>query len=219
MADAADQAGRAFRRVGLDGDERYPHLPYPGLDQGLEGVGVVAQHHGFQRHFPGDCSEAAGGIRDLKPGSSRDHPAADGLQGSLMRRKMRQGTHAPVADHHLRLTRQNRLDKFLNILGAVLVIGVGVDNHIRAQPQAGIQAVGESLGQAQVPAEVHNMVSTGLTCGFGGVIRAAIIHHQDLYAVKTCHRFRKLRQGLGEDLRFVVAWNLNDQFHWLLGSN
>ncbi len=78
--------------------------------------------------------------------------------------------------------------------------------------------MGEGLGQAQVPAEVHDMVRAGLTGGSGGVIRAAIIHHQNLNAVKSCHSFRKQRQGLGQDLSFVVAWDLDDQFHCLFGS-
>ena len=84
------------------------------------------------------------------------------------------------------------MDQLLNVLSPVLVVGIRVDDHICSQSEARIKATYKGLCQSQVAAEVNNMISSGLTCSFRGVICAAVINHQDLHAVKPIDGFGEL---------------------------
>ena len=68
----------------------------------------------------------------------------------------------PVADHHVGPPGEDRRDEARDLGGAVLVVGVGVDDHVGAQLQRGVEAGLEGGGEALVVGQPDEVVGAVL---------------------------------------------------------
>jgi hypothetical protein len=120
------------------------------------------------------------------------------------------------SDNYVCLAAQNRLEQSWNIIGAVLVVRIGVDDDICTQLKACVQSGAERVCEAAVLRKTDNMVDAVLTGNFRGPVGAAIIDDQPLDGANAGQSSRQRLQSDAERFCFVVTGNLNDQF-WLPG--
>ena len=66
---------------------------------------------------------------------------------------MRRVDDRPRADHQVRLAGEDRRGELRDVLGVVLVVGVGVDDHVGAGAQRRLDAGGERPREALVAPE------------------------------------------------------------------
>jgi hypothetical protein len=95
-----------------------------GLDQGFQGVGILAEDQGVQGGLPADGAKTAGSVGGAHAGGPGDDPAPQTLQETLHRREACQVCHSPVANHQVGFPGQDGLYQVLDILGEILVVGV-----------------------------------------------------------------------------------------------
>ncbi len=100
------------------------------------------------------------------------------LQLLFDRRKVSHIINRPGTDHHIRLSFQDRLDQFLNIGRAVLVIRICIDDYVRAVSKAPVQTGYESFRKPFVLSEAHDMMHAPFPCHFHRIIQAAVVHDQ-----------------------------------------
>lgn len=167
----------------------------------------------MQRHVAGHGPEAAGRIRDVQPGRPRYHMAAEHLQPPLQRREGLQRGHAAVADHQFGLAAQQRLHQQGDIGGVVLVIGVSIDDEVRAEPQAGLQPGGKGGRQPGVMRQPQHMIHLTVLRGLRGAVSAAVIDHQQLHLIDPVDAARQLHHRLRQRFGFVIAGDLDNEFH------
>ncbi len=100
---------------------------------------------------------------------------------------MGDGAHLPVADDHVGPPGQHGGDQIGDVVAGVLAIGVGVDDDVGPQPQAGVDAALEGAGQPQV-LRVADDVGDAVGCGhLGRAVAAAVVDDQRLDAVDPGH--------------------------------
>lgn len=91
----------------------------------------------------------------------------------------------PCADHHVGPVLKHRLSEQRYVGGYILVVGVGVDDDIGAEPQARVDAGHEGVGEAAIAGMAHDMVDAVRARHLGGVVGAAIVNNQPFDAVET----------------------------------
>ena len=64
-----------------------------------------------------------------------------------------------------------------------------------------------------MPLQSNDVMDSQLPRHLGCTVAAAVVHHQVLDLVHPCDRARQVAHRLGECGFFVVAGNLDDQFH------
>lgn len=119
----------------------------------------------------------------------------------------------PIADHELSLAIDDRRDQRADIVGVVLVVGIGIDDHVGPFGDRTCQAGHERVGKPHVHRQVDDVIDPRGDGAFDGAIAAAVVDDQPLDAIDAGKRARKLRQGLGDRVLLVVAGNLDDEFH------
>jgi len=72
---------------------------------------------------------------------------------------------------------EDRLHQQRNVGGFVLVVRIGVDNHVRAVSQAGVNAGHEGCSEPAVDGMAHYMVDAKLAREFRGAVGRAVVHH------------------------------------------
>ena len=95
----------------------------------------------------------------------------------------------------------------------VLVVGVGVDDHVRAQLQRRVEARLEALREPLVVREPHDVVDA---VGAGDLDRAvggAVVDDEPLDLVEALDLAREVGKRDRERLLLVEAGNLDDQLH------
>ncbi len=123
------------------------------------------------------------------------------------------GAHLPVADDHVGPPGQHRRDQVGDGIPGVLAVGVGVDDDVGPQPQAGVDARLEGAGQPQVLRVADDVVDTVGRGHFGRGVMAAVVDDQRLDAINARHAPRQVGQRPRQHLGFVVAGNLDNEFH------
>jgi hypothetical protein len=196
----------------VDGDD---HLPR--LDDRLQRVGELRDHLHLERGLAVVGTEAGRGVWHVGAGRAPDHGAAKALEALLAAREMVDRVGLAVADHHVGLARDDRSDQLGNVGAEVLVVGVGVDDHVGAELQAGIEAGLEGRGEPLVVGEADDVIDAVSPRHLDGVIGRAVVDHEplDLFHARdltgeVSERGRKLG-GL------VEAGNLNDELHRAAG--
>ena len=207
------QARGTFRRIGAHWHRNHPRTAVARLDDGFERVGVIRQDDGVQRHVAGHGPEAAGGIRHVQPGSARDHPAADHLQAAFERREGLQGSHPAVANDQFGLASQDGAYQKRDVGSIVLVVGIGVNDQIRPQPQAGLQPGSKGNCQPGMVRQAQHMVHPAGARSFRCSVRAAVIDHQKFDFVHPVDLARQLSHCLWQGFGLVITRDLNDKFH------
>ena len=121
--------------------------------------------------------------------------------------------HLAVADHHVGFAAQDGRDQVGDAVLRVLVVGIGVDDDISPQAQAGIQAGLEGGGQPLITGVTHHMVYAQCFGDFDGAVTAAVVYDQDFDLIDAGDMARDSGNGNGQGGFFVMARYLDNQFH------
>jgi hypothetical protein len=116
-------------------------------------------------------------------------------------------------DHEIGLAFQDRPDELLDVCAVVLVVGVRVDDDVRAALQARFEAEHEGLGEAAVVAEAHDVLHAVLAGHGDGFVPAAVVDDEHFDRIDARDRFWQIGQRDGQRLRLVEAGNLDDELH------
>ena len=120
------------------------------------------------------------------------------------------------ADDHIRLAIQNRTHQLFDVLAAVLVVCIGVDDNVRTQPQASVQTSHKATCQTLVPPERHDMVKSQFSRPLYRLVPAAVVDDQILNGIDAVNVTGQVIVRQFQCFLLIVTWYLNDQFHILL---
>jgi hypothetical protein len=120
---------------------------------------------------------------------------------------------AAVPDHHVGLASENRRDQARDLLAGVLVVGVGVDDDVGAETQAGVEPGHEAVREPLPAREAHDVIGTVLARHLRGAVRGAVVDDEHLDPLDSGHLARDPRERLGERRLLVEARDLDDQLH------
>ena len=123
---------------------------------------------------------------------------------------MLDGGNRARTDHEFRALLQNRAHQLGDIRRIVLVIRIGVQYHIRSEPEAIVQTSHERPSQPLIARVPDYVIHTQLFSDFRRAIRAAIIHHQPLHLVEALNLPRQFCQGDSQGFRFIITGDLDD---------
>jgi hypothetical protein len=110
---------------------------------------------------------------------------------------MFRGVNGAFANDDIGRTVKDGADQFFNIIAAVLVIGIGVDDDVSAIPQTGVKACHKALGEAFVAAEVYDVMDAPASGDLYGIIFAAVIDDEIFNSINTVNVFW---EGIKSDL-------------------
>ena len=102
---------------------------------------------------------------------------------------------AAVAHDQVGLAGDDRRDQRPDVLAAVLVVAVGVDDHVGAELERGVQARLEGGREALVAREPHDVVDAALARDVSGPVRRPVVHDQPLHRVEPVDLPWQLREG------------------------
>ena len=110
---------------------------------------------------------------------------AEALQQLLDRREVLDRVDLAVADDHVRVTAENRRHELWDIRTLVLVVGVGVDDHVGAELEAGVEAGLEGRCQALVVGQADHVVDAGRARDLDRAVRRAVVDDQPFDGVES----------------------------------
>ena len=117
---------------------------------------------------------------------------------------------AAVAHDHVRLPGEDGSDEAWDLVAGVLVVGVGVDDDVGPQAQAGVEAGHEAGGQALAPREADDVVGPVRARHLRRPVGGAVIDHQHLHDVDAGNGAGDGLEGFRQRRLFVEAGDLND---------
>ena len=167
----------------------------PGLDDRLERVGELRDRLHLERRLAVVGPEARGGVGDLGRGGMAHDPRAEPLEQLLGGREVLDRLDLPVADDHVGLAAQDRADQLGDVGPLVLVVGVGVDDHVGAELEARVQPGLEGGGQALVVRQPDDVVDAVLARDLDGAVARAVVDDQPLDDVEPGHLARQPRRA------------------------
>ena len=137
--DRPEQARLAHLRVGPDRDvvDRDQHLA--GLDDRLERVGEARHDLHLERGLAVVGAKARGRVGHRRLRRAPHDPAAEPLEELLQRGEVLDRLHLAVADDEVGVAAQDRRHQLRDVGRVVLVVGVGVDDHVGAQLQRRVE--------------------------------------------------------------------------------
>jgi hypothetical protein len=121
--------------------------------------------------------------------------------------------HLPVPDHHVGAAGHDRFDQPRDVLRAVLVVRVGVDDHVGAELERRVEPSLEGRGQALVGGQPHQVVHTVPASHLDRSVGRPVVHDQPLDPIEPSYLARQLGKQPGEQLLFVETGDLDDQLH------
>ena len=95
----------------------------------------------------------------------------------------------------------------------VLVVGVGVDDHVGAELQRRVDARLEAGRQALVVGQAHEVVDAVRARDLDRRVGRAVVDHQPLDLVEAVELARQVGERLRQLLRLVEAGDLDDELH------
>ena len=211
LGDRGEEPRLSRLRVGLDLDvlDHQPGLAR--LDHGLERVGEVVVDEQGRDGLAVHRSEARGRVGDLRARGAANQRRAPALQDPLDPREVRDRVGLAIADADVGAPGQHGLDEAGDVDAAVLVVGVGVDDQIGAQAQAGVEPGHVRRREPAVAREADDVVDAELRRDLAGPVAAAVVDHQDLDLVDTGDHAGQIGEGLGQVLALVEAGDLDDE--------
>ena len=178
--------------------QRDGHLP--GLDDGLERVREARDHLQRDRGVAVVGAEARGRVGHLRRGRAPHHPRAQALQHALRAWEVLDRPDLPIADDHVGPPRKDRLDEPLDVRGGVLVVGIRVDDDVRADLHGGVEAGVEPGGEALVAREPDDVVDAVGPGDLDRAIGGAVVDDEPLDRLEAGDLARQLSEGDREDL-------------------
>jgi hypothetical protein len=121
--------------------------------------------------------------------------------------------HVAVADDHVGPPGHDRRHQRGDGVRRVLVVGVGVDDHVGAQLQGGVEAGLERGGQALVVRQLHDVVDAMGPGHLDGAVGRPVVDDEPLDPVDARHAAGQVGQGGGKLILFVEARELDDELH------
>ena len=88
---------------------------------------------------------------------------------------MFRGVDGAFANNDIGRTVKDGADQLFDVIAAVLVIGISVDDDVSAIPQTGVKACHKAFGKAFVAAEVYDIVDAPASGDLYGIIFTAVI--------------------------------------------
>src|SRR5688572_9063103 len=198
-------------RADRDVVDRDGHLAR--LDDRLERVGELRDDLHRQRRLAVVGAEAGGRVGHRGLGGLAHDPGAEPLQRLLGWREVLDRHHLAVADDHVGAAGEDRTDQLDHVGAVVLVVGVGVDDHVGAELQGGVQAGLEAGGQPLVVRQPDDVVDAVLARDLDRAVGGAVVDDQPLDGVEAGDLAGEVAQGDGEGLLLVQARDLDDQLH------
>ncbi len=192
----------------LDGDEQLA-----GLDDRLEGVGEFRDDLHLEGGLAVVGAEAGGRVGDLRRGGLADDPRAEPLEGLLQRREVLDRADLAVADDHVGAALEDRAHEARDVGPVVLVVGVGVDDHVGAELQAGVEAGLEGAGEPLVVGERDDVVDAVAARDGDRLVAGAVVDDQPLHGVEALELARQLGERQRQRLGLVPAGDLDDELH------
>jgi hypothetical protein len=95
----------------------------------------------------------------------------------------------------------------------VLVVGVGVDDHVGAELQGCVEPGLEAGGEALVVGQRDDVVDAVRARHLDGRVGRAVVDDQPLDLVDPLDLAREVGERRRQLLGLVVAWDLDDQLH------
>ncbi len=135
------------------------------------------------------------------------------MQETLDQREVRDLIGVPVPHHQVGPAGKDRLDQPRNLMAAILVVAVGIDDDVGASPQTGVDAGLEGHRQAPGLPKTDDVLDPRFPRQLHGAIRAPVIDDQDLDLIHPGNLARNVRQSLDQAVLLVEARDLYDQFH------
>jgi hypothetical protein len=123
------------------------------------------------------------------------------------------GVGLAVADDDVGAAGEDRRDQAGDVLAAVLVVGVGVDDDVGAEAHARVEAGHVHGREAAVAREAEHVVHADLRGVLGGAVGAAVVDDEDLDAVDAREAARQVGEGLPEVVPLVEAGDLDEELH------
>jgi hypothetical protein len=100
-----------------------------------------------------------------------------------------------------------------DVAAVVLVVGVGVDDHVGAELEPRVKARLKARGQTLVVGQLDDVVDAVVPRDVDGGVAGAVVDDQPFHLVDALDLARQVRQRLGQ-LRFLVETrDLDDQLH------
>ena len=117
------------------------------------------------------------------------------------------------ADHQVGTAGNDRLGQLADVARVVLVVAVGVHNHVGAHAQCCVETARERHGEPLVLREAHDGVGAVVAGHLHRVIGGAVVDDQPQHLAEAVHLARQCAQGCSQRLCLVEAGDLDDQPH------
>ncbi len=118
-----------------------------------------------------------------------------------------------IADHHVRLTAENRCHELWDVLALILVIRVGVDDHVRSQLQPGVEPGLEGGGQPLVVGQADDVVDAALARYLNRPVGRAVVDDQPFDGVESGYLAGKMAERHRQLCFLVETGDLDDELH------
>ncbi|CDX55531.1 hypothetical protein MPL1032_20153 [Mesorhizobium plurifarium] len=181
------------------------------MDDGFQRIGVAVEQHQPLRGVSRDGAKSAWRVLHVGSAADPNHPTADLLQELLDRGEMLDFRYWPGADNHIRAPFQHRIDEGRNVGCMILVVGIGVDDDVRAPGQTGFDARHEGVSKTTIAGVPHDVIDTVFPGDPDRFVRASVIYHQPFDAAEAWDGPRQIAQRYRQGFGFVVARNLDNQ--------
>lgn len=124
---------------------------------------------------------------------------------------MRNRSRTAITHAYIDIACEYWCDEPLDIRSFVLVVGVGVDDDVGAEPQRGIET--SHVGDRQTPSarKSNDVMNTKSGCNFARPIVAAVIDDQDLDDIDTWNGTGQFCERLRQLIAFVETRDLYDE--------
>jgi hypothetical protein len=123
------------------------------------------------------------------------------------------------ADHDLSFAFQNRLAELFDIVRAILIVGISVNNDVRAGTDRRVQSCDERSSETPIPDLTDDMMHSVRLGDLNSPVNAAIVHDENLDYVDARYVPREGIKGDGQRRFFIKARNLNNEFHCPILTN
>ena len=160
--DRREKSGVAGLGVGADRDVVEGDRELARLDDRLQGVGEPRDDLHLQRGLAVVGPKARGRVGDLGGRRPAHDPRAEALEPALGAGEVLVGVDLAVADHHVGLAAQDRTYELRDVGGLVLVVGIGVDDHVGAELESGVQPGLEARRQSLVVGQADDVVDAAV---------------------------------------------------------